>query len=414
MAAARPARAHGNVVVSFSYPVAVDGPIVKLIDNYAAEFSSAHPGITIVPRSEGSYQAALSRVLAAHREGSPPTLSVLLSSDLFTLIDEDAIVPFDARLTSDSDRAWIESFFPAFMLNSQTEWRTWGIPFQRSMILLFWNKTAFAESGLDPDRPPASWADHLAVAETLTRRDAEGRTSRWGTQIPTRDFGYWMLQALAYQAGAVLANRDGTRTAFDAPGAVEALTYLVDLSRNHRVMAPGSIDWATTPADFLAGRTAMMWTSTGNLTTIRSKAGFPFGVSGLPAYRRRGSPTGGGNFYLSSKASPAEQEAAVQFVRWMTQPERAAEWSVETGYVAVSPAAYETSLMTDYIRRFPPGAVARSQLRFGAAEFSTHENLRVTRLLEDAIEAALEARASPMEALKDAQAAADAILKRYR
>ena len=145
---------------------------------------------------------------------------------------------------------------------------------------------------------------------------------------------------------------------FDDPGTLEALTYLVDLSRKHKVMAPGVIDWGTTPRDFFERKTAMMWTTTGNLTNVRNNAKFPFGVAMLPQNKRRGSPTGGGNFYLSKKASPAQREAAVKFVRWVTQPERAARWSIDTGYVAVSPAAYDTPLMKEYVAKdvMPVGA----------------------------------------------------------
>jgi sn-glycerol 3-phosphate transport system substrate-binding protein len=300
------------------------------------------------------------------------------------------------------------------MLNSQTEGKTWGIPFQRSTIVLYWNKDLFREAGLDPEKAPATWAEHLAFAEKLTKRDGAGNTTQWGTQIPSTGFAYWLLQAMAIQSGAILANQEGNRTAFDDPGALEALTYLVDLSRKHKVMAPGTIDWGTTPRDFFERKTAMMWTTTGNLTNVRNNAKFPFGVAILPANKRRGSPTGGGNFYLSKKAKPAEQEAAVKFVRWMTQPERAAKWSIDTGYVAISPAAYETAAMKDYAAAFPPAAVARDQLQYAAAELSTHENQRVTKALEDNIQAALNGSKAPDRALKDAQAEAERVLKPYR
>ena len=41
------------------------------------------------------------------------------------------------------------------MLNSQTGGKTWGIPFQRSTIVLYWNKEPFKEAGLDPNKAPA-------------------------------------------------------------------------------------------------------------------------------------------------------------------------------------------------------------------------------------------------------------------
>ena len=99
---------------------------------------------------------------------------------MFTLIDEDAIVPFDELATSADDQAWIKSFFPAFMLNSQTGGKTWGIPFQRSTIVLYWNKEAFKEAGLDPNKPPATWAEQVEYAQKLTKRDAGGNVTQWG------------------------------------------------------------------------------------------------------------------------------------------------------------------------------------------------------------------------------------------
>ncbi|MFN7319723.1 MAG: extracellular solute-binding protein, partial [Methylobacterium sp.] len=159
---------------------------------------------------------------------------------------------------------------------------------------------------------------------------------------------------------------------------------------------------------------AMMWTTTGNLTNVRSNARFPFGVAMLPAGKRRGSPTGGGNFYISKKAARAQQEAAFRFIRWITTPERAAQWGIDTGYVAVSPAAYETPAMKAYAADFPAALVARDQLPHAVAEFSTHENQRVTKAFNDALQAAILGTKPPAQALAEAQAEAERILRPYR
>jgi sn-glycerol 3-phosphate transport system substrate-binding protein len=74
------------------------------------------------------------------------------------------------------------------MQNSQTGGKTWGIPFQRSTIVLYWNKEAFKDAGLDPEKARANWADELAFAERLIRRDGSGNTSQWGMQIPSSGF----------------------------------------------------------------------------------------------------------------------------------------------------------------------------------------------------------------------------------
>ena len=158
----------------------------------------------------------------------------------------------------------------------------------------------------------------------------------------------------------------------------------------------------------------MMWTTTGNLTNIRSNASFPFGVAMLPAKKHHGSPTGGGNFYVFKKTSPAEQKAALQFMKWMTSPERAAQWSIATGYVAVRPDAWETDAMKKYVAEVPAALVARDQLEFSVAELSTHETQRVTKALYDGLPAALPGAKEPGPALAEAQREATRILRAYK
>jgi sn-glycerol 3-phosphate transport system substrate-binding protein len=299
------------------------------------------------------------------------------------------------------------------MLNSQTGGETWGVPFQRSTIVLYWNKDAFREAGLDPEKAPATWAEQASFAEKLTKRDGSGNVSQWGVQIPSSGFPYWLFQGLTTQAGAVLANAEGNQTFYDKPEVAQALQYWVDLAK-HKVHPPGIVEWGTTPKDFFERKVAMMWTTTGNLTNVRTNAKFPFGVAMLPTGKQPGSPTGGGNFYISRKATRAQQEAAFRFIRWVTAPERAAQWSIDTGYVAVRPDAYDTPVMKAYVADFPAASVARDQLKYAVAELSTHENQRVTKALNDGLQAALTGTKGAEQAMKDAQIEAERILRPYR
>ncbi|MCY1369762.1 hypothetical protein D9M69_568160 [compost metagenome] len=98
----------------------------------------------------------------------------------------------------------------------------------------------------------------------------------------------------------------------------------------------------------------------------------------------------------------------------MTSPKRAAEWAIATGYVAVSPAAWDTPEMKKYLTDFPAPIVARDQLKHAVAELSTHENQRVTKALNDGLQAALTGAKPAQQALQDAQREADRILRPYR
>jgi sn-glycerol 3-phosphate transport system substrate-binding protein len=400
--------------ITFYYPVAVGGPVTKIIDGLAADFMKDNPGIKVKPIYAGTYQETIVKALTAAKSGEPPQTAILLSTDMFTLIDEDAVIPFDDFIKTAEDKAWMASFFPAFMLNSRTGGKTWGIPFQRSTIVLYWNKEAFKEAGLDPNKPPATWAEQVEFARKLTKRDAGGNVSQWGIQVPSSGFPYWLFQGFTTQNDALLMNEAGTQTYFDKPAVIEALQYWVDLGQKHKVMAPGVIEWGTTPKDFFERKIAMMWTTTGNLTNVRHNAKFDFGVAMLPAGKRRGSPTGGGNFYLFKKTTPAQQAAVLKFVRWITSPERAAQWGIDTGYVAVRADAWETPTMKKYVAGFPAAVVARDQLPHAVAELSTHENQRVTKALNDGLQAALTGAKTPAQAMKDAQAEADRVLRPHR
>jgi sn-glycerol 3-phosphate transport system substrate-binding protein len=98
----------------------------------------------------------------------------------------------------------------------------------------------------------------------------------------------------------------------------------------------------------------------------------------------------------------------------MTAPERAADWSIATGYVATRADAYATPKLKEYAAGFPQAVVARDQFEYAVPELSTFQTGRVRKLLDDAIQASLTGQKTPDEALKAAQQEADRLLKPYR
>lgn len=396
------------------YPVAVGGPLTKLVDNLVQEFQAEHPDITVKAIYSGNYSDTMTKAMTALKGGTPPHLSVILSTEIFTLIDNDAILPFDDLVTSAEEKQWLDSFYPALMANSRTSGKTWSIPFQRSTIVMYYNKDAFRKAGLDPEKPPATWEELVDMGSKLVTKDADGKVTQWGVEIPSTGYPYWMFGALCRQNSEVLMNEAGNEVYFQKPEVVNALQFWQDLGKKYQIMPEGTIEWGTLRTDFLEQKTAIMWHSTGNLTAVKTNATFDFGVAMLPAKKERGTPTGGGNFYIFKQTTPEERKAALTFIQWMTQPVRTAQWSIGTGYLGTRADAYETELLKDYVKEFPAAAVARDQLKYATAELSVHENGRIYKTLNDAIQAALTGAKTPEAALTDAQKQADRILKRYR
>ena len=132
------------------YPVAVGGPLTKVVDGMVSNFMAENPDIKVNAIYAGNYNDARIKALAALESGQPAQLSVMFSIDLNELRELDAIVPFDEVVSTDEERAWLKSFYPSLMENGTSVGKTWGIPFQRSTIVMYYNKDAFKAAGLDP------------------------------------------------------------------------------------------------------------------------------------------------------------------------------------------------------------------------------------------------------------------------
>jgi sn-glycerol 3-phosphate transport system substrate-binding protein len=410
-----PGNAQDKVRIDFYYPVQVGGPVTKVIDGYVAKFMSENPGIQVAPIYSGNYNDTTTKALTAAKAGTPPALAVLLATDVFTLIDEGVIEPIDGFAKTGADKAWIDGFMPAYLKSAQTEGHLWSVPFQRSTAVMYYNKQAFKEAGLDPERYPKTWDEMVEFGKAVTKKTASGQVTRSGIGIAGNvGSSQWMFGALAAQNGARLMNDDGTVTSLTAPKVVAALQYWVDLSKTHGIHPKGIFEWGTAPADFLAGRVAMIWHTTGNLTNIRTNAKFEFGVAPLPGNPDPASVLGGGNIYLFKDASAEQKEAAFKLTKFLTSDEVLADWAVQTGYVAPRDGAWKTLALTQFAEKEPNALIALKQIPASVPEFSTHENARTTKILNDALAAALTGNKTPEAALKDAQAEIDRILKPYR
>ncbi len=390
------------------YPIAVGGALTEVVDGIVAQFTAENPDIKVNAIYSGNYDDTRVRALSALNSGEPAQLAVMFSIDAYDLIEQDLILPFDDLVEGDEGTAWLNSFYPALMANGKIEGQTWGIPFQRSTIVAYYNKDLFRAAGLDPESPPTTWDELIEMGKKLTSGDT------YGLMIPSTGYPYWMFQALAIQNGKEVMSDDGLTTFFDDEAVVDTLKFWQSLSGEHGIMPTGTVEWGTLRQAFLEGQTAMMWHSTGNLTAVKNNASFDFGVAELPANVRKGSPTGGGNFYVFKDTTEEERAAAVKLIQFMTSPEQAAAWSIATGYMGVSPAAYETDALKAYTQEFPPALVARNQLENAVAEFSTFETARVRDGLNNAIQSALTGAKSPEDALMEAQSAADRLLQDYR
>ena len=411
-AGAAAAEAAEPVEIEVFYPVAVDAPIAEILNGYVDEFEAANPGIVVEPVFSGGYGDVKTAIqTTVEGGGTPPALAVMLAADIYDLVNAGYIAPLDAFL-AEAESGYLDDFWPAFMANSIYDQHIWGIPFQRSDVVLYYNADLFAEAGIEA---PNSWETWSAAAEALTLRDGDD-VLRWGIEFPS-GWPYWLFQPLAIGNGQNLIESSETEVFFDNPAVIEAVQFYIDLSEKYGAMPAGvqSI-WGQAPTDFASGQTAMIVHSSGSLRGILEQADFQVGVMPLPGKEenRYASVPGGGNLYIMDGAGPAQKAAAWKFIHFLTEPDRVADYSIQTGYVASRETAFLSDAMQAYLDEVPQAAVPLSALEFAEAEFSTQNLGEVRNIFHDYLQQAFNGEMSPEDAMAAAQSEADAALEAFR
>lgn len=397
------------VTITFYYPVAVPGPITQIINGYITEFEAQNPGITVNAVLSGGYPDTLTKILTTIKGGgTPPDLAVCLSTDLYSLVDANAIQPLDPFIQAAGGSTFTSDFFPAYLANSTYQNQTWSLPFQRSIPVLYYNADMFKAAGLDPTKGPANYAEMVADAQKLTKPDG----SQWGVEISSDGIPYWLFQSFVIGNGSNVFTSD-TKVTFDTPEVTSALQDFSDLANKYKVMPKGIILWANTPTDFENGKAAMIWQSSGALTSILKLSKFNVGVSYTVGEKGFGAPTGGGNIYML-KGIPADHQAAAwKFMQFMTSTNIQADWSINTGYIAARQSSYNTLEYQNHIAMVPQSAIPQQGLQYAGPELATHDNAQIQKFLGDAVQAGLTGTTPIADALKAAQTQADQLLSQF-
>jgi raffinose/stachyose/melibiose transport system substrate-binding protein len=126
-----------------------------------------------------------------------------------------------------NDNGWKDLFAASALELYGQNGAYYGVPFNLSVIGIFYNRALFAQAGLDPDNPPATWTEFLDAVQTL--KDA-GITpiSLGGRDIWTSQF-WWTYLALR------MGGRDAFMRAYTREGSfadepfVQAGEYLQEL-----------------------------------------------------------------------------------------------------------------------------------------------------------------------------------------
>jgi sn-glycerol 3-phosphate transport system substrate-binding protein len=228
--------------IDLFFPVPVDGQLARDMATLIKQFNAAHPDIRATPVYTGSYDETLIKTRSATQAGKPPAAVIMSANFVTDLVIENEILAFDDLIARDggSNEEFMARFFPALHANAMIGGNVYGVPFQNSTPLLYYNAEQFQEAGLDPDRAPQTWDYLVAAAKKLTRREGD-RVTRWGILMPSNyDYGGWILSALTMSNGGRTFNEDyGGEIYYDTPTTLGDLTFWSELVHKHKFHAAG-------------------------------------------------------------------------------------------------------------------------------------------------------------------------------
>lgn len=375
--------AQEEIVIDFYFPEATANNAQAIFEEYAAQFKELYPNITINVAYQGAYADLRTKVQTEVAAGAGPDVAVMLTTDLFSFIEDDSIVRIQDLVDQMEDgEAFVENFFPAFLTNAlDEEGALWSVPFQRSTPVLYYNKDLFREVGLDPEVAPRNETELIEFAKTLTTPD------RWGVWVPSDGFPIWLFTSEAIAEGQNLTDADPCKVSFNTEAVQKGLNDWLALSSEHAVMPSGLLSWGDAPSLFTAGSTAMIVHTTGSLTRILNEATFEVGVGFVPFGPANeegvgyGVPTGGGNMYIFKNSTPEEQEAAWLWIQFLASDAIQADWGSRTGYVAATKGAWDVEPLASLVTEKPQYLVARDQLAYAQKEFAAFRTIDLQNII---------------------------------
>lgn len=298
-----------------------------VIDKIVADFNASQDEIE-VKHTFSPWGDIWTKELAAIAAGNPPDVVINDINATATRGMENQAMNL-AEFTGDD---FSEKFYPELWNATLYEGDSYGIPFNTDTRVLFYNKDAFKEVGLDPEKPPTTWAELEEYAAKLDVKNGDdydrlGFYPLWGV-----GYDVWLLNA----NGENYFGKDNSAETvnINTEQNVEVLNWLKSwrerIGENVVNSYQAQID-SQQGNPFFSGDLAMIVQQPTFYTQIREYAeDLNFGVALLPEYKEgSGHTSWGGGFVAEIPEGSSDPEAAWEFIEYLTGAEAQEYWAVK-------------------------------------------------------------------------------------
>lgn len=389
----------------------------KLVNTLVENFNKLPENagkLKVEPQFVGTYPEALNKLRTALLAKRGPQIIQIFDIGTKLMIDSGAVVPLGDFAAKDSTFPTAE-ILPEIRRYYEVAGKLYSLPFATSNPIVYYNTDALKKAGV---KPPATFAELRTAAQKLTSADKKITGITWPLH------GWFFEQFMAVQ-GKDLVNqgngRQGTVTEalYTQPEAVAIVELWQDLVKQGQFANVGR-GWEPAEQNFLAGRSAMLITSTSDVFEVIRKAPFPVGTAPIPRQDPKipGGTVVGGNSLWIMKAKPEEENGSYAFLKFMASADNQKYWHTNTGYFPIRKDVIATLEKEGFYKKYPAAKTAIDQLRGSAPITATQGALmgvfqEAREHVENAIEQVLGGKSTAAQALGEAKQKTDAALQRY-
>lgn len=304
--------ANGKVTIEVSIDQGLKQGAIDAFTARVAQFQAANPTITVKSKEYTWTGTTFAAELAG---GTLPDVFPIPFTDGRGLIERKQIANLSTLIAK---LPYATKFNPTVaQAGMDAKGTMWAVPIAAYGQGLHYNRTLFTKAGLDPNKPPTTWAEVRTDAKAIS--EATGQAGY--AEMTQGNTGGWILTTLAYAAGGRVETVAGDKTTatINTPEMKKVLEYLKALRWEDSSMGSNFLyDWAGINQDFAAGKIGMYVSGGGNYGNLFTQNGLKpadYGVTVLPLDGSEAGVLGGGTLAaVSAKASPAQQAASVKWI----------------------------------------------------------------------------------------------------
>ena len=345
---------------------AMGGALGEWVNDLAKGYNDSQKDYKVVPTFKGSYPETLTAGIAAFRAGNAPDILQVFEVGTATMMaSKGAIVPV-GKVMKDSGLPFDPTSYVSAVAGYYTapNGQMLSMPFNSSTTIFYYNKDAFKAAGLDPAKPPATWAEvALAAAKLKASGQACPFTTSWISWTQLESFSAWHNVEFATKGNGM--NGLDTRLIFNGPLQVRHIQDLENMAKQGLFVYKGRDNKAD--ATFPSGECAMITASAGLLGAVKKNAKFDFGVAPLPYYQDvPGAPQntviGGASLWVMSGKPADHYKGVASFFNYLSSPEVQSASHKRTGYLPITNAAFKLTDSSGFYKQNPGADVAVNQM----------------------------------------------------